>query len=259
MNLVNKEYHKRARVLLENWQNSGGFLTGINVPEAETLAGRVEFSLHTADASISEVNKLCKSAREFALAGISVNPAHVERCVQILGEDLAVGTVVGFPLGANHPQIKVAEAELAVNHGAINISMVLNIGLLKTSNFQEVFEELRAVRNACPEADLTIILETALLEPLQVIIACMLSREAGADAVMTSTDFSSIGATPENVSLMRFVLGDDLDVVASGGIKDRESVLNLLKAGATCLSLTFSSSDVSLYGLTRHSDRTVNE
>ena len=87
----------------------------------------------------------------------------------------------------------------------------------------------------------------------------MLSREAGADAVMTSTDFSSIGATPENVSLMRFVLGDDLDVVASGGIKDRESVLNLLKAGATCLSLTFSSSDVSLYGLTRHSDRTVNE
>ncbi|MBT3575755.1 MAG: deoxyribose-phosphate aldolase [Candidatus Marinimicrobia bacterium] len=259
MNLVNKEYHKRARILLENWHDSGVFSTGFDVPAVEMLAGIVELNLHAADASISEVNKLCKAAREFSLAGISVNPAHVERCVQMLGEEISIGTVIGFPLGANHIKIKVAETELAVKHGAGCLSMVLNIGLLKTSNFQEVFEELRAVRHACPEADLTIILETALLEPLQIIIACMLSREAGADAVMTSTGFSSMGATPENVSLMRSVLGDDLDIVASGGVKDHEDIINLIKVGATRLSLTYSSSDESLYGLIKHSDRLVDD
>jgi deoxyribose-phosphate aldolase len=87
----------------------------------------------------------------------------------------------------------------------------------------------------------------------------MLSREAGADAVMTSTGFSSMGATPENVSLMRSVLGDDLDIVASGGVKDHEDIINLIKVGATRLSLTYSSSDESLYGLIKHSDRLVDD
>jgi len=258
MNLVNKEYHKRARVLLENWQDSGVFSTSFETPLDETLASKIELSLLTADASISEINKLCRVAREYTAGGVCVNPGHVERCVQFLGDDIPVGTVIGFPLGANHTQIKVAEAELAVSHGAKNFSMVINVGLLKTSNFQEVFEELRAVRYACSEADLAIILETALLEQLQIIIACMLSREAGADDVMTSTGFSSAGATPENVSLMRSVLGEDLGVIASGGIRDRESILNLLKAGAVGLSLDFTATNESMYGLTNKSDQPVD-
>ena len=259
MNLVNKEYHKRARVLLENWQDGVVFSTSFVELSNEDLASNIELSLLTPDASISEVNKLCKVGREYALRGVCVNPAHVERCVQILGDDIPVGTVVGFPLGANHPQIKVAEARLAANQGAKSLSLALNIGLLKTSNFQEVFEELRAVRYACPEADLSIILETTLLEPLQVIIACMLSREAGADDVMTSTGFSSLSATPENVSLMRSVVGDDLGVRASGTINDRESMFHILKAGATGLILPFLVTSESLYGLTKYSDRPVDE
>ncbi len=259
MNLVNKEYHKRARVLLENWEDSSVLTTGFDVPAEDSWAGKVELHLFAADASISEVNKLCKAARQAELAGISVNPYHVQRCVQMLDDDISVGTVAGFPLGANHPKIKVAETELAVNQGAKNISVVLNIGLLKTSNFQEVFEELRSGRNACPDADLYIILETDLLEPLHTIIACMLSREAGADAVMTSTGFRSQGATMENVSLMRFVLGDDLDVIASGGIKDRDDIIKFFKSGATMVSLAYSSSDESLYGLKTQSDRSVDE
>jgi len=254
MNLVNKEYHRRDRVLLENWQDSRGVSTGFEVSTDKSLATIIELNLLGADASISEVNKLCKFAREHGLAGIGVNPVHVERCIQTLGDDVPIGTVIGFPLGANHPQIKVAEAELAVKHGARSLSMVLNIGLLKTSNFQEVFEELRAVRYACPDADLIVILETALLEPLQIIIACMLSREAGADAVMTSTGFSSMGATPEDVSLMRSVLGDDLDVVASGGITDSDSIVGLLKAGASRLTIGFSSTDDTLSGLIKYAD-----
>jgi len=258
MNLVNKEYHKRARVLLENWQDSGVFSTSFEKLSNETLAGKIELSLLTADASISEINKLCKIAREYALGSVCVNPSHVQRSVQMLGEDIPVGTVIGFPLGASHPKIKVVEAELAVSQGAKNLSMVLNVGLLKTSNFQEVFEELRAVRYACPEAELTIILETALLEPLQIIIACMLSREAGADDVMTSTGFSKAGATPENISLMRSVLGEDLGVIASGGISDRESILNLLKAGAVGLRLNFTATNESMYGLTNKPDQPVD-
>ncbi|MBC8375152.1 MAG: deoxyribose-phosphate aldolase [FCB group bacterium] len=259
MNLVNKEYHKRARVLLENWHDSRGMTTSFEAPTDEALASNVELSLFAAEASISDVNKLCKAARESALVGVSVNPYHVERCVQILGKDVPVGTVVGFPLGANHTQIKVAEAELAVKHGARSLSLVLNIGLLKTSNFQEVFEELRTVRYACPDADLIIIVETVLLEPLQTIIACMLAREAGADAVMTSTGFGRLGATPEDVSLMRSVLGDDLDVVASGGITHRDGIVGLLKAGASRLTIGFSTTDGTLSGLIKHADWPVNE
>jgi len=218
----------------------------------------LELSLLTADASISEVNKLCKTARDYALAGICVTPTHVQRCVQLLGDDLVTGTVVGFPLGANHPDIKVAEAQLAVSHGAIRLNVVLNIALLKTSNFQEVFEELRALRYACPTADLSVILETGLLDPLQIIIGCMLCREAGVDDVMTSTGYSPSGATLENISLMRSVLGDDLGVVASSGSHTRENCLKLLQAGATRVTLEFFRADEVLSRLTKHSDPPVD-
>ncbi|NQV41083.1 MAG: deoxyribose-phosphate aldolase [Candidatus Marinimicrobia bacterium] len=254
MNLVNKEYHKRARILLENWQDSRAHHEGFEIPTDEALPSLIELSLLSADASISEVNKLCKFAREYGVAGIVVNPTHVERCVQILGDGLPVGTVIGFPLGANHPQIKMAEANLAVQHGAKNLNTVINIGLLKTSNFQEVFEELRAVRHACPESELTIILETSLLEPLQTIIASMLCREAGADAVMTSTGFNNSAAILEDVSLLRSIVGDDLHLVASGSIAGRHDVEGLLKAGASRLTVEFSAIDVALAGLVRRSD-----
>ncbi len=259
MNLVNKEYHKRARVLLENWQDSEAHSGNFERPANDTLAAILDLSLLSADASISEVNKLGKFSRENGVAGIVVNPSHVERCVQILGDDLSVGTVIGFPLGANHQQIKVAEAQLAVQQGAKNLNMVINVGLLKTSNFQEVFEELRAVRYACPEAELTIILETSLLEPLQTIIAAMLCREAGADAVMTSTGFANSRATLEDVSLMRSILGDDLQVVASSGIVTGDHIEGLLRSGATRLTLEFSVTDDALQHLLRYSDQPVND
>lgn len=130
----------------------------------------------------------------------------------------------------------------------------MNSGLLKTSNFQDVFEELRAVRYACPEADLTVILETSLLEPLQTIIASMLCREAGADGVMTSTGFHSSGTNMEVVSLMRSVLGNDLEVIAQADSKDHEGINALLKAGATRLTVGYSASDETLSGLIEHAD-----
>ncbi len=259
MNLVNKEYHKRARVLLENWQDRGVFppkLSGLS----ETISPEIlNLYLLKADASISEVNKLCKEARKYHIKKVCVNPALVARASQFTESDIDVVTVVGFPLGANHPRTKIAEAELAMSQGVKAIELVLNTGLLKTSNFQEVFEEIRAVRYACPEADLTVILETALLDPLHIIIGCMLCREAGVDQVKSATGFQKADLKVEDVSLMRFVLGEDLDVIAAGHVVSEESVLLYLKAGATHVSIEYLGPDNPLQGILDSSDHSVNE
>ena len=235
MNLVNKEYQKRARILLENWQERGVFPDTFEAPTAEALAGMIDHTILKPDASISQVNTICKEAREYRFASVCVNPVHVERCVASLGEVVPVCTVVGFPLGANHSDIKAAETVLAVKQGAQEIDMVINVGLLKTANYQEVFEDIKAVRMACPDAELKVILETCLLDEMEIIVACLLCREAGADFVKTSTGFSTGGATAENVSLMRFVVGDDLGVKASGGIRNYDDALTMVKAGANRL------------------------
>ncbi len=239
MNLVNKEYHKRARILLENWKNNSVVLADWAEPDPETLKQSMNLCLFKADASISEVNKLCKEAKAHNVSYVTVTPAHVERCVRFSDGKLAVAAFVGFPLGANHPEAKVFEAALAATHGAQALELVLNVGLLKTSNFQEVFEELRAVRYACPEVDLTVIIETGLLDPIQTIIGCMLCREAGIDDVKTATGLTDLENQAQNVSLMRFVLGEDLGIIASGGIESREMALKCLQAGASGLCMEY--------------------
>lgn len=244
MNLVIKEYQRKAHILLENWQAGEVFSSLAEPPSTQTLASMIDAAILVPEASISAVNKVCKTALQYQLGGVCVNPMHVPRCVALLGSDLPVATVVGFPLGANQTRIKAAEAELASEQGARVIQMVLNVGLLKTSNFQEVFEDIRAVRLACAETELRLILETGLLNPMEIIIACMLAREAGADDVMTSTGFSRTGATVEDVSLMRAVLDEDLGILASGITIEKESaaaaqkqLLTMIEAGASRLSL----------------------
>ena len=234
MNLVNKEYHKRAKQLLETWEQREPSPTMDSI-ENDQLAGMIDHTVLKPDASISDVNKLCKEALEFKFASVCVNPSHVERCVAILGDAVPVCTVVGFPLGANHTDIKAEETKLAVAQGAREIDMVINMGLLKTANYQEVFDDIKAVRMACPEAELKVILETCLLSKQDIIIACLLCREAGADFVKTSTGFSSGGATAEDVNLMRFVVGEDLGVKASGGIRNRDDAIAMVSAGANRL------------------------
>jgi len=259
MSLVNKEYHKRARILLENWQERPVSSVGFTEAPSAKLAASVEFSLLTADASISEINKLCKTALAYNVSAVCVNPVHVERCVQLLDGKVPVICVVGFPLGTNHSATKVFEAELAVSHGAQTLEMVLNRGLLKTSNFQEVFEEIQAVRHACPESNLTVILETGQLEPLEIIIACMLCREAGVDDVKTATGFTEAGLTAESVSLMRSVLGEDLGIIADSVDPDREMLLTCLKAGASRVSIASNASEEALSGLLLDVDHEVSE
>ncbi len=243
MNAVNKEYQNKARRLLENWQDEEIFSR--NEPAENLLAGMIDHTLLKPDASIAAVNKLCQEAREYKFASVCVNPVHVERCVQNLENEIATCTVIGFPLGSNHTDIKAAEAQLAEKQGARELDMVLNVGLLKTANYQDVFEDIKAVRLAGPEAVLKVILETCLLTEAEIIIASLLCREAGADYVKTSTGFSSGGATVEHVSLMRYVVNDDLGVKAAGGIRTREDALKMVRAGATRLG---ASAGVSIIG-----------
>jgi len=245
MNLVNKEYQKRAGVLMDAWQARGVFPETFQEPSNTDLAAMIDHTILKPEASISAVNKICKEALEHTFASVCVNPVHVKRCVDILGENVPVCTVIGFPLGANLSEIKAAEAVLALEQGAQEVDMVLNVGLMKTANYQEVFEDIKAVRLAAADGLLKVILETCLLSKEEIIIACMLCREAGADYVKTSTGFSSGGATAEDVSLMRFVVGEDLGVKASGGIRNREDAMTMIKAGASRLGASAGVSIVS--------------
>lgn len=232
MNLVNKEYQNRARQTLAAWKESGGLSDDFVEPSSPEIAAMIDHTILKPDASISAVNKVCKEALEHKFASVCVNPVHVERCVQNLGDAVPTCTVIGFPLGANTSEIKADEARMAAKQGAKELDMVINVGLLKTANFQEVYEDIKAVRMADTDVVLKVILETCLLSKEEIVIASMLCREAGADFVKTSTGFSTGGATVEDISLMRFVVKEDLGVKASGGIKTRVDALNMIRAGA---------------------------
>lgn len=233
MNLVNKEYHKRANALIAQWQDTREHSAAFELPSYQELTAMFDHVLLDPATSISALNKTCKEALSNLYASVCVNPVYVERCVDLVKKEVAVCTVVGFPLGANHTRVKALETELAVTHGATEISMVINIGLLKTANYQEVFEDIKAVRLAGPEAELKVILESGSLTEKELVVACLLSREAGADFVQTSTGFSPRAATAEHVSLMRFVVSEDLGVIAAEKITTSVDLQAMIKAGAS--------------------------
>lgn len=193
----------------------------------QAVAALIDHTLLKPEATDSAVRKLCAEAREYGFATVCVNPYWVELAV---AEGVAVATVVGFPLGANATAIKVAEAERAVRAGAAEIDMVLNVGELAAGNLRAVREDIRAVVGC--GAPVKVILETALLNDQQKQQACELSREAGAAFVKTSTGFSTGGATAADVALMRAVVGFEMGVKASGGIRTWADCRAMIAAGA---------------------------
>ena len=193
----------------------------------------IDHTLLAADATKEKIEKLCKEALEYHFASVCVNSCWVKLASEILsGSDVAVCTVVGFPLGAMDTESKAYEAEKAVADGADEIDMVINIGYLKSGMTSEVLEDIKAVRKATEGKVLKVIIETCLLSDDEKRTACELSAEAGADFVKTSTGFSTGGATEHDVALMRSVVGDKLGVKASGGIKDYKKAKAMIDAGA---------------------------
>ena len=195
----------------------------------------IDHTLLKPDATVEQITKLCMEAREYKFASVCVNSCWVRLCAELLrGSEVAVCTVVGFPLGAMIPEAKAYEAEAAIENGATEIDMVINIGALKSKDYRMVAKDLHAVCDVVHEhgALLKVIIECCLLTREEKIIACLLAKNAGADYVKTSTGFSTGGATVEDVELMRKVVGDELGVKAAGGIRDKETAEKMLDAGA---------------------------
>lgn len=203
----------------------------------ENINSMIDHTLLKADSCKDEIRKLCNEAMEFGFAAVCVNPYNVKLCSEFLKDSkVKVATVVGFPLGANTKEVKAFETKNAIENGAREIDMVINIGALKNGEYHIVKEDIEAVVNAAGDKALVkVIIETALLTNKEKIKACELSKEAKADYVKTSTGFSTHGAKLEDVALMKSVVKDELGVKASGGIKDKEIAIKMIKAGANRL------------------------
>lgn len=194
-----------------------------------------DHTLLKADATTDQIDELCREALAHDFYSVCVNSCNVAQCADALkGSDVKIAAVVGFPLGACTTATKAFETEEACRDGASEIDMVINIGALKEGGEEFVYEDIKAVVDAAAKygAIVKVIIETCLLTDEEKVTACRLAKEAGAAFVKTSTGFSTGGATAEDVALMRKTVGADMQVKASGGIRDYETVIAMIEAGA---------------------------
>lgn len=200
----------------------------------DKLAEMIDHTNLHADATEMDIEKLCDEARLYNFKSACVNPTNVELAVgNLKGSKTGVCAVIGFPLGAVTSKSKICEAEEAVLKGASELDMVMNIGQLKSGRKDLVKQDIQGVVGAAHGRIVKVILETALLTTDEKVEACLISREAGAGFVKTSTGFGGHkGATVEDVELLNKTVGKDLGVKASGGIKDLKNALNMINAGA---------------------------
>ena len=203
----------------------------------------IDHTLLAPDARKEQIEKLCKEAVEHHFASVCVNPGYVPLAASLLkGTDVKVCTVIGFPLGATSKRSKEEETRIAIEEGAQELDMVINIGRLKDGDDDYVRDEIKSLKEICGPLTLKVIIETCLLTDEEKVRACLLSKEAGADFVKTSTGFAmpkgvdgqllSNGASVHHVELMRTVVGPSFGVKASGGIRNAKNCLNMLASGA---------------------------
>jgi deoxyribose-phosphate aldolase len=205
------------------------------------LAAYLEHTLLKADATAGEIRQLCAEAREHGFCAVCINGSRIVEARHLLEDsDVKVVGVVGFPLGAMSGDAKRYETEAAIDDGAQEIDVVLNLGRLKDGDEPFVLRELRDIVEAAEERPVKVILETGLLTRDDKIRACLLAVESGARFVKTSTGFSAVGATVEDVKLLRETVGAKFGVKASGGIRDTQAALAMIAAGATRLGTSSS-------------------
>jgi len=200
----------------------------------EELARMIDHTLLKPEATYSEIVNLCDEAKQYNFFAVCVNPVYVKLARENLGDSgVKIVAVVSFPLGGDETYVKSIEAERAVKSGADEIDMVMNIGLLKSKNFLGVERDICEVVNAVNPRIVKVIIETCLLSEQEKIIASTIAVSAGARFVKTSTGFNKSGATAEDVSLIRSVVGENFGVKASGGIRDYETAIKMIQAGAS--------------------------
>ncbi|MEO5969929.1 MAG: deoxyribose-phosphate aldolase [Bdellovibrionia bacterium] len=202
--------------------------------EATSLAAMIDHTILKPDATRAEVERICQEALKYGFATVCVNPNHVEFAANLLkNSSVKPIAVVGFPLGTSSTSSKAFEAKDAIKAGAQEIDMVINIGALKEKNFALVFDDIHQVVEASRPYPVKVILETCNLDNDQKIIGCALSKAAGAAFVKTSTGFAASGATAEDVALMRRIVGPDMGVKASGGVRNYADAMKMIAAGAS--------------------------
>jgi deoxyribose-phosphate aldolase len=202
----------------------------------QNVVRMIDHTLLKADATKEAIVKLVEEAKEYLFASVCVNPTWVHTAAEMLTDtpEVKVCTVIGFPLGAATPETKAFETKNAIENGANEIDMVINVGALKDKQDDLVERDIRAVVEAAKgQALVKVIIETCLLTKEEKIKACEISVKAGADYVKTSTGFSTGGATVEDIRLMRQTVGPEIGVKASGGVRSREDALAMIEAGAT--------------------------
>ncbi|WP_180947379.1 deoxyribose-phosphate aldolase [Facklamia hominis] len=196
----------------------------------------IDHTLLKAQATRSEIERLCQEAKKYQFMSVCVNPYWVAYANELLYDTpVKVCTVIGFPLGANTSSVKAFEAKEAVKTGADEVDMVINVGLVKDGLWDQVQADIKAVVDAAKPALVKVIIETCLLEHNEIVNSCQAAQQAGADFVKTSTGFSTGGATVDDVTLMRQTVGPDMGVKASGGIHTFEEAQALIEAGASRL------------------------
>lgn len=198
------------------------------------LAKLIDHTILKPVASKEDVAKICQEAREYGFCSVCVNPYWVSYAKELLkGTDVKVCTVIGFPLGANTAAVKAYETQDAIKNGAEEIDMVINLGALKSKDYDTVLNDIKAVRAACEGVILKVIIETSQITEEEKVKACELSAQAKADFVKTSTGFTGGGATAEDVALMKKSIPVEMQVKASGGVRTREDFDAMVAAGAT--------------------------
>ncbi|QTQ14233.1 deoxyribose-phosphate aldolase [Treponema parvum] len=216
------------------------------------IAGLIDHTLLSAFAKRSDIEALCREAISFGFACVCVNPIHVSYAAELLkGSSVGICTVIGFPLGALPSKVKAFEAEDAINKGACEVDMVIDIGAAKEGRFDDVKKDIRTVVDIARkngkalkrEVRVKVIIETCYLTDDEIVFCCSAAKEAGADFVKTSTGFGTPkdsgghdlpnGASADHVRLMRKTVGDSMGVKASGGIRDAEKALEMIRAGAS--------------------------
>lgn len=201
----------------------------------QNIAKMIDHTVLKAFSTREDVIKVCKEAKEYGFFSVCINPTHIELAKKELeGSAVKVCTVIGFPLGANTSEVKAFETKDAIAKGAHEVDMVINIGALKDKDYDLVYKDIKAVVDAAnKEALVKVIIETCYLTDEEKKIACELSVKAGADYVKTSTGFGTGGSTPEDIKLMRDVVGPNIGVKASGGVRTTEDAIKVIDAGAS--------------------------
>lgn len=217
---------------------------------AEQLAGMIDHTFLKPFGTAENIEKLCAEARKYNFAMVAINPAEVETCVKLLeGSPVRIGAAIGFPLGQTTTECKAFETRDAIEKGATEIDTVINLRALQKGRLDIVKKEIEDMVAICKPAGVIckVILETCYLSDAEKETVCRIAKEAGVDFVKTSTGFGTAGATVEDVALMRRVVGPEIGVKAAGGIRDLDTALAMIKAGATRIGTSSGVSIVEAY------------